>query len=138
MTLATKARRASKTTETREALEIMISQLARRTLDGYTDEQLLGQPQARTIAAVRRAVRHALAETALALTDQVSRWRLDQLLREAIGSEVRKCQGRALLRIDAAEEEHDSADQFVLVETISGVEHYALMPQEPGGDGHSA
>lgn len=123
--------------EVREALMSVIEQAARRILTEYSDDRLLGQRQASMITAVERAVRGELPRMVPTLVGQVSRWRLDQLLREHVGSEVRKHQGRALVRQHDAAKEASPGGEFALIETINGVEHYTFVSYMSSSDRHS-
>ncbi len=121
MALTTATRKQPNDLEVRAALKSAIEQAARHILAEYSDDQLLGQRQARTIAAVKRAVRGELPELVPTLVGQVSRWRLDQLLGEHVGSEVRKHQGRALMRQHDAEDSHEETSEIAFLGPINGV-----------------
>lgn len=125
-------------TEAREALATEIARLARRVLAEYGDTRLLNQPQAKTIAAVKQAVRDELSQAAPVMLTQVSRWRREQLLREHIGVEVRMHLGQALRRRAEAGDEAAQDVTFQLVEVLNGVEHYALESRAASTDQRGA
>ncbi len=82
----------------RTALAEVITSTARRVLAEQTDAQLLGQEQARWAALVKRTVRAALRAQHPKLLEQVSAWRLGQLLNNQVRDEVRKHQFAAFER----------------------------------------
>lgn len=75
-----------------------ITEAAERVLTGWEDDRLLGQPRARTIVQVTRAVRVLVGRDALDLVARVTSWRLARLLEEYISRAVSQAQGRALRR----------------------------------------
>jgi len=82
----------------REALAAAIAEAAERALAGYTDEQLLGKPQARWVTLVKSAVRSALREQNPLLLERVSAWQCGRLLTEQVRNVVRASQFEAFER----------------------------------------
>jgi hypothetical protein len=82
----------------REVLAVVIAEAAERVLAGYTDEQLLGKPQARWVTLVKSAVRAALRERHPLLLEQMSAWQFGRLLTEQVRNVVREFQFEAFER----------------------------------------
>jgi len=105
----------------REAVAAAITEAAERVLADWEDDRLLGQPRARTLVQVTRAVRVRVGRNAPDVVARVTSWRLRRLLEEHISRAVSRAQGRALQRRYADEEPGDSQLAFAVGEPINGV-----------------
>ena len=111
-----------------DALRMAIEGSARRVLDGYSDEELLGRRQARHIVVVGRAVREELGRTVPALLASLSPWYRNRLVRETVTREVRKAQGGALGRRWDAEDGPTTDAPLEITGPINGVTIVAVRP----------
>ena len=108
-------------TAAREAVAAAITEAADQILADWEDDRLLGQPRARTIVQVTRAVRVRVGRGSPDVVARVTSWRLRRLIDELVPPAVSRAQGRALQRRYADEEPSESELEFEISEPVNGV-----------------